>query len=96
MVGRIYVKDHKALLHTVPGFQRKDQFFSIISLLYGSYMLPLQPEFQFNQPLNLIQALPLPDEALKIAHLTLADLLHGLLPYLYLTLAEYEHSAQVS
>ena len=32
--------------------------------VYGSFMLPWQPEFQSNQPKNLMQPFPLHDDAL--------------------------------
>ena len=44
-------------------FQRRFlKFFPL--LVYGSYMLPRQQEFQSNQPQNLMQPFPKPDDAL--------------------------------
>ena len=33
--------------------------------VYGSYMLPWQPEFQSNQPKNFMQPFPLPADAFR-------------------------------
>ena len=53
-VGRIYKEDHHTLLHTkyersgTCGFGEEDFFFMFFPLkVYGSYLLPGKPEFQF-------------------------------------------------
>ena len=68
MVGRIYVGDHLTLLHTKylssgPQGFRKEDFLSFSHHKYGSYMLPWKPEFQSDQPQNLMQPFPPSDNA---------------------------------
>ena len=43
----------------------ENKIFKVSQLsVYGSYMLPWQPEFQSNQSEILMQPFPLPDDAL--------------------------------